>query len=31
VGVFLAFQSQSWDTDDKGHAKKKAKAVGAGG
>ena len=31
VGVFLAFQSQSWDTDEKGHAKKKAKAVGAGG
>jgi uncharacterized protein YukJ len=30
IGVFLAFQSQNWDTDAKGHAKKKAKAKSAG-
>ncbi|MFN0104598.1 MAG: DUF2278 family protein [Bryobacteraceae bacterium] len=31
VGVFLAFQSQGWNTDAQGHVKKKAKAMGAGG
>lgn len=30
VGVFLAFQSQGWDTDEQGHVRKKPKAKGAG-